>query len=111
MILLKATVLESATASQLEPGQELGELNKALADGLTLYQANQTKALNALLALLMKRYPDTPEPFYNMALHQCKQGLFTDALAHLAQAEAQCEYKQCSLPLLTVRSLIQAKIQ
>lgn len=111
VILLKATVLESATASQLEPGQELGELNKALADGLTLYQANQTKALNALLALLMKRYPDTPEPFYNMALHQCKQGLFTDALAHLAQAEAQCEYKQCSLPLLTVRSLIQAKIQ
>ncbi|VWX32851.1 putative Type II secretory pathway component PulD [Limnobacter sp. 130] len=111
VILLKATVLESATASQLEPGQELGELNKALADGLTLYQANQTKALNALLALLMKRYPDTPEPFYNMALHQSKQGLFTDALAHLAQAEAQCEYKQCSLPLLTVRSLIQAKIQ
>lgn len=111
VILLKATVLESATASQLEPGRELGELNKALADGLTLYQANQTKALNALLALLMKRYPDTPEPFYNMALHQSKQGLFTDALAHLAQAEAQCEYKQCSLPLLTVRSLIQAKIQ
>ena len=33
------------------------------------------------------------------------------AEAVLSQAEAQCALHECSLPLLTVRSLIQAKLQ
>jgi general secretion pathway protein D len=111
VVLLKATVLESATANQPHTNKELGELNKALAAGLTMYQAGQTKALNALLVLLMERFPYAPEPFYNMALHQSNQGLFADALTHLSQAEARCEQQECTLPLLTVRSLIQAKLQ
>ncbi|MCE2745234.1 MAG: hypothetical protein LW710_04930 [Burkholderiales bacterium] len=111
VVLLKATVLESATASQPQANKELGELNKALAAGLTMYQAGQTKALHALLTLLIERFPHAPEPFYNMALHQSSQGLFADALYQLSQAEARCKHQDCSLPLLTVRSLIQAKLQ
>jgi len=111
VVLLKATVLESATANQSQTNKELGELNKALAAGLTMYQAGQNKALNALLELLIERFPHTPEPFYNMALHQSSLGHFTNALAYLSQAEAQCALHECSLPLLTVRSLIQAKLQ
>ena len=111
VVLLKATVLESATANQLQTNTELGELNKALSAGLTMYQAGQNKALNALLELLIERFPNTPEPFYNMALHQSSLGQFTNALDHLSQAEARCQLQECSLPLLTVRSLIQAKLQ
>lgn len=111
VVLLKATVLESATAQQVETNKALGELSKALASSLTMYQANQTKALNTLLGLLMERYPETPEPFYNMAIHLSKEGRFKEALANLALAEAQCKRNDCSLPLLTVRSLIQANLQ
>ncbi len=111
VVLLKATVLESATANQPQTNKELDELNKALAAGLTMYQAGQNKALNALLELLIERFPHTPEPFYNMALHQSRLGRFTNALAYLSQAEEQCALHECSLPLLTVRSLIQAKLQ
>ena len=111
VVLLKATVLDSSTADQPQIQKELAELNKALAAGLIMYQAGQTKALSALLELLIERFPHTPEPYYNMALHQSSLGHFDNALAQLSLAEARCVHQECSLPLLTVRSLIQAKIQ
>lgn len=110
VVLLKATVLDSASARSQNQSRQSGELNDALASGLSMYQAKQTKALHALLKLLMARYPQAPEPFYNMALLNSQQGQYLDALAQLSQAETLCELQECKLPLMTVRALIQAKL-
>lgn len=101
VVLLKATVLDSSTADQPQIQKELAELNKALAAGLIMYQAGQTKALSALLELLIERFPHTPEPYYNMALHQSSLGHFDNALAQLSLAEARCVHQECSLPTAT----------
>lgn len=111
VVLLKATVLDSASAKQQGPELPNKELANALASGLGLYQTGQNKALRALLELLSTQFPHAPEPFFNMALLDGKEGNFKESLAQLSQAEALCKTRQCDLPLLTVRALIQAKLQ
>lgn len=119
VVLLKATVLDSASAKQhngstgLAPGtaNELqAQLGNALASGLGLYQAGQHKALRALLAQLIEKYPSAPEPPFNLALLEGKVGNYSQGLEQLAIAETLCTNQQCELPLMTVRALIQAKL-
>jgi type II secretory pathway component GspD/PulD (secretin) len=110
VVLLKATVLDSASASQHGNELQNRELASALASGLALYQANQNKALRTLLELLISKYPDAPEPFFNLALLDSKEGDFSAGLTQLAKAEVLCNTRQCELPMLTVRALIQAKL-
>jgi MSHA biogenesis protein MshL len=110
IILLKATVLDSATAEPTPQPGPLRELDNALSSSLTLYQAGQTAAAQALLKLLSTQYPQAPEPSYNMAILLARQGHSNQALDHLEQAEKMCAHQNCALPLLTVRALIQAQL-
>ena len=117
VILLKATVLESATSmpqdgtlkASSRPGQT-EQLNNALATGLGLYQSGQNSELKALLELIQSRFPDSPETHYNMALFKSQQGLVEQAIANLNKAESLCLQLTCDLPLLTVRAFIQARL-
>ncbi|MCR2745142.1 type II secretion system protein GspD [Limnobacter parvus] len=110
VVLLKATVLDSASASQQGLEVPNKELANALASGLSLYQAGQNNALRALLQLLITQFPHAPEPFFNLALLEGKEGNFEEGLKQLSLAEALCKSRQCELPMLTVRALIQARL-
>ncbi|HEX4857004.1 MAG TPA: hypothetical protein VFV28_09335 [Limnobacter sp.] len=110
VVLLKATVLDSATATASPQQAEQRELDHALSSSLTLYQSGQANALKNLLNLLMNRYPHAPEPFYNMAIQQAQEGNIPQAIDYLSKAETLCVNQTCHLPLLTVRALIQARL-
>lgn len=116
VVLLKATVLESATASHRDGPiktaypEHADQLNNALATGLGLYQAGQHRELKTLLELLQLRFPNSPETHYNMALFQGQQGQVELAIADLDKAEALCIQLTCDLPLLAVRALLQARL-
>jgi general secretion pathway protein D len=110
VVLLKATVLDSASAAQHERNDQQSSLSQALSTGLNMYQSGQTKALQAMLTLLIERYPDTPEPYFNMALLESRDGRFSLALSYLDKAEKLCEIHHCDLPMIPVRALIQASL-
>jgi general secretion pathway protein D len=117
VVLLKATVLDSASNQQLHSAlperlssdKKLRQLTEALAMGYGLYQSEQHRELQHLLELLTQRFPKAPEPFYNLALLEARQGNIKQALAQLTLAEAMCEKLDCTLPFITVRALIQAR--
>lgn len=116
VILLKATVLESATSTPQDGSLKSNnaastdQLNNALSTGLGLYQSGQHRELKALLELLQSRFPESPETHYNMALFANWQGKPEQAIAQLNKAEALCIQLNCDLPLLAVRAFIQASL-
>jgi MSHA biogenesis protein MshL len=116
VILLKATVLESASAMSYEGALKANnavhaeQLNHALATALGLYQSGQTRELKALLELLQSRFPESPETHYNMALFQSQHGQAEQAIAELDKAETLCTRLNCDLPLLAVRAFVQARL-
>ncbi|MDP3186920.1 type II secretion system protein GspD [Limnobacter sp.] len=117
VVLLKATVLDSASNQQHHTAlphnpssdKKKHQLADALATGFGLYQSEQHRELQSLLELLTQRFPNAPEPFYNMALLEARQGNVEQALVQLTVAEAMCEKLDCTLPFITVRALIQAR--
>jgi len=115
VVLLKATVLDSASINKPDelstPRQAARhtELENSLAASLSLYQSGQNLALRHLLTLLSQKYPDAPEPVFNLALLESKEGKFNEGLALLDKVELICKQHQCNIPLLTVRALMQAK--
>lgn len=118
VVLLKATVLDSASINSSDEihglasprqAEQKEQLGNSLAASLNLYQADQNVALRHLLTLLIQKYPDAPEPLFNLALLESKEGKFSEGLALLDQAEELCRKHQCNLPLLTVQALMKAK--
>jgi len=118
VVLLKATVIDSASIhnsndldalSTKRGAARKAELANSLAASLSLYQADQNEALRHLLNLLILKHPDAPEPLFNLALLESKEGRLTEGLALLDQADALCKQHQCNMPLLTVRALMKAK--
>lgn len=117
VVLLKATVLDSASNQQHQTtlpydqpnDKKQHQLAEALAAGFGLYQSEQHRELQYLLELLTQRFPEAPEPIYNLALLQARQGNVEQALAQLTLAEQMCEKLDCTLPFITVRALIQAR--
>lgn len=117
VVLLKATVLDSASTNNADELNRISsskktaqkaELGNSLAASLNLYQADQNVALRHLLILLNQQYPDAPEPLFNLALLESKEGRFAEGLAFLDQAEVLCKQHLCQMPLLTVRALMKA---
>jgi hypothetical protein len=118
VVLLKATVLDSASINNSNDLDDLSsprwaaqkvELGNSLATSLSLYQADQNEALRHLLTLLIQKYPDAPEPLFNLALLESKEGRLLEGLALLDKVDALCKQHQCNMPLLTVRALMKAK--
>lgn len=118
VVLLKATVIDSASiqnASDIDAlstprwAAKKAELANSLAASLSLYQADQNEALRHLLDLLILKHPDAPEPLFNLALLESKEGRLAKGLALLDKAEALCKQHQCNMPLLTVRALMKAR--
>jgi type II secretory pathway component GspD/PulD (secretin) len=116
VVLLKATVLESATSTAQDgllkttSAANTDQLNSALSTALGLYQSGQHRELQVLLELLQSRFPDSPETHYNMALLASQQGHDEQAIAALNKSEALCSQLNCDLPLLAVRAFIQARL-
>lgn len=118
VVLLKATVLDSASINNSNDLDDLSsprwaaqkvELGNSLATSLSLYQADQNEALRHLLTLLIQKFPDAPEPLFNLALLESKEGRLLEGLALLDKVDALCKQHQCNMPLLTVRALMKAK--
>lgn len=118
VVLLKATVIDSASVHNSSDLDALStprwattnaELANSLGASLSLYQADQNEALRHLLDLLILKHPNAPEPLFNLALLESKEGRFTEGLALLDKADALCKQHQCNMPLLTVRALMNAK--
>lgn len=118
VVLLKATVLDSASINNSNDLDDLSsprwaaqkvELGNSLATSLSLYQADQNEALRHLLTLLIQKFPDAPEPLFNLALLESKEGRLPEGLALLDKVDALCKQHQCNMPLLTVRALMKAK--
>lgn len=119
VVLLKATVLDSASTNHTNDTDDVSsprraaqdaELGGSLAASLSLYQADQNRALRQLLALLIQKFPDAPEPLFNLALLESKEGRFAEGLALLDQTDVLCKHHECNLPLLTVRALMKAEM-
>ena len=73
--------------TRLQWAQRQAELENSLAASLNLYQAGQNLALRHLLNLLIQKYPDAPEPVFNLALLESKEGRFKEGLTLLDQVD------------------------
>lgn len=115
VVLLKANVLDTPAAFdtptelQNDPVHAPKALEQALSEGLAFAQNKQLPQALRLMELTQNRYPNAPEVAYNKALVLHLQGQTQQALSALQHAEKLCQTVQCTLPVLTLRTLLEVQ--